>query len=170
MPIGERIREARKALKLTQEQFAAPLAITRGYIASIENGLQEPSESLLRLISHVWGISIAWLKTGQGDMFISPEELVSDTVKRVGERVAVDAFTRVMAQRGVVVREAPASHCASGDPELDRMLRELRDLWLTADEDMKGWIKVQFRRAFPEDVIAEAQKKQKGPLPQASAG
>ncbi len=36
------------------------------------------------------------------------------------------------------------------DPELLAMISYLRRLWEEADLDLKGWIRVQFRRAFPE--------------------
>jgi transcriptional regulator with XRE-family HTH domain len=36
------------------------------------------------------------------------------------------------------------------DPELLAMIAYLRRLWEEADPDLRGWIRVQFRRAFPE--------------------
>ncbi|SHJ59160.1 hypothetical protein [Desulfofundulus thermosubterraneus] len=104
-------------------------------------------------------------------MFISPEEKLRNLIAQHGERVLVEAFNNIMKERGLAVAAGrPAHRADTGDPDLDRMLNDLYDLWSTADDDMKGWIKVQFRRAFPDDVVGEAQKKQKESLGQASAG
>lgn len=38
------------------------------------------------------------------------------------------------------------------------MLNVIIDLWSVADEALKAWAKIQFARAFPLDVIEDAQK------------
>ncbi|WP_243174783.1 hypothetical protein [Desulfofundulus sp. TPOSR] len=104
-------------------------------------------------------------------MFISPEETLKNLLARFGEQDFLKAVNSIMKERGLAVAAGrPAHRADTGDPDLDRMLNDLYDLWSAADDDMKGWIKVQFRRAFPDDVIGEAQKKQKESLGQASAG
>lgn len=170
MSFGERLRKARKSLKLTQEQFAQPLAITRGYIACLENGLQKPSEALLKLISAEHCISITWLKTGTGEMFISPEDGLKSLTARYGEQAVLKAVNNIMKECGLAVATIRQAHRSdTGDPDLDNLVNILYDLWAAGDNDMKGWLKVQFRRAFPDDIIKEAQKKQKATQSQVSA-
>jgi hypothetical protein len=55
---------------------------------------------------------------------------------------------------------------STGDPDFDRLVNILYDLWSTGDDKFKGWIEIQFNRAFPADVIEESQKKQKETLGQ----
>jgi len=171
MEFGQRLLALRKYLNLTQIQFAEPLGVNRGYIATLETSDKEPSKALLKLISYEYGISYAWLKTGEGEMFISPKEALENQIARFGEQAIIEAFTKIMQEHGLAVASGrPVNHhTGAGDAALEQMIATIHDLWNAADEDMKGWIKVQLHRAFPEDVIEEAQKKQKSPQEQASA-
>ena len=68
--MGERIKELRKALKMTQQEFADRLNIQRGSIASYETGRISPSNSTISLICKELNVSEAWLRNGEGEMFI----------------------------------------------------------------------------------------------------
>ena len=68
--MGERIKELRKALKMTQQEFADRLNIQRGSIASYETGRISPSNSTISLICKELNVSEAWLRNGVGEMFI----------------------------------------------------------------------------------------------------
>jgi transcriptional regulator with XRE-family HTH domain len=160
MGFSKRLNELRKYLKLTQAQFAAPLGVNRGYIATLETSDKEPSETLLKLISYEYGTSYAWLKTGEGEMFTSPEESLKNMKTRFGERAFMDAINNIMKENGLAFASGRTAHRAdTGDPELDRMINILHDLW-DAGEDLKGWTKVQFNRSFPDEVVEDVQKKQ----------
>jgi len=159
MNISERFKKARKALKLTQDDFAKPLGINRSYVASIENGSREPSDTLLKLIEHEHRLSVTWLKTGEGEMFISPEESLKSQLARMGERAFMEAVSNIMKEKGLAVAGGRQNQRAeTGDPELDRMINILYDLWTAGNENLKGWTKVQFDMAFPDEVIEKAQK------------
>jgi transcriptional regulator with XRE-family HTH domain len=69
MTANERIREARKALKLTQTEFAKEIFVSTGYIPELENGHRVANDRILRLIAMTFGLSEEWLKTGEGAMF-----------------------------------------------------------------------------------------------------
>ncbi|TEB04777.1 HTH-type transcriptional regulator ImmR [Pelotomaculum schinkii] len=163
MSIGKRLKEARTYLKLTQEKFAQPLAITRGYIASMENDLQEPSDTLLKLISIEHGISIAWLKTGEGEMLTSPEEALKNLMARFGEQTIIAAFAGLLKEHNLIMPNGGlgSRHAATGDPALNRMVGTLCDLWAAGDDKIRNWAEVQFDLAIPHNVIEELQKKQK---------
>ena len=68
--MGERIKELRKALKMTQQEFADRLNIQRGSIASYETGRISPSNAAISLICKELNVSEDWLRNGEGDMFI----------------------------------------------------------------------------------------------------
>ena len=68
--MGERIKELRKSLKMTQQEFADRLNIQRGSIASYETGRISPSNATISLICKELNVSEDWLRNGNGDMFI----------------------------------------------------------------------------------------------------
>ena len=68
--IGLRLKEARKALSLTQITFSAPLGIRQSHISGIEKGEREPSETLIILMEYHYGINQEWLRSGKGEMFL----------------------------------------------------------------------------------------------------
>lgn len=70
MSIGERIRKARRALDLTQASFASRIGSTQNTVTRYETGDRAPSASVITLICREFGISEAWLRTGEGEMFV----------------------------------------------------------------------------------------------------
>lgn len=66
----ERIKELRKALKMTQQEFADRLHIKRTNIGNYESGVSSPTDSVIALICREFGVSEAWLRNGEGEMFI----------------------------------------------------------------------------------------------------
>ena len=49
--IGERIKEIRKQHNLNQTKFATELGISQNHVSNIENGNENPSTTLIKLIS-----------------------------------------------------------------------------------------------------------------------
>lgn len=74
----ERIKELRKALNLSQIEFAARLGISRGNIAAYEVGKNAPSDAVIELICRTFSVSRQWLLQGEGEMFIQPDEFSLD--------------------------------------------------------------------------------------------
>jgi len=74
MTIGERIQHLRKALGLTQTEFASRIGLTYKMLGLYERGKYTPSEKVLKLISSTFGVSYEWLKTGQGNMWQKREK------------------------------------------------------------------------------------------------
>lgn len=70
----DRIRELRKSHKLSQADFGKRIGVSRDIIANFENGRVVPPESIIKLISKEFNISLNWLENGEGDMPLSPEE------------------------------------------------------------------------------------------------
>jgi len=67
--MGERIRLLRKALNLTQQEFADRIGVKRNTIAQYEIGRNEPIDSILSLICREFDVNEEWLRTGSGPMF-----------------------------------------------------------------------------------------------------
>jgi phage repressor protein C with HTH and peptisase S24 domain len=68
MSVGERIKQLRELLGLTQTEFASRIGLTYKMLGLYEKGKYEPSEKVLRLISSTFGVSYEWLKEGKGEM------------------------------------------------------------------------------------------------------
>lgn len=58
MDIGEKIKEYRTSLKMTQADFAYRLGITGASVSAYENGTRLPSYEILVKISNILGVSI----------------------------------------------------------------------------------------------------------------
>lgn len=70
--IKDRIKQLRKELHMTQEEFGRSVNLHRSTISSYENGRVEPPENVLNIICHVHKANRNWLIDGEGDMF-APE-------------------------------------------------------------------------------------------------
>ena len=69
MTKGERIRQVRQGLGLTQGKFAERIAISFGYLSGMECGDKRVNERVIRLISMEFGVNEHWLHTGEGEMY-----------------------------------------------------------------------------------------------------
>lgn len=66
---GLRIRELRKTLEMTQNDFAVRIGLTQNTITKYETGLRSPSNQIVISICREFNVNEEWLKTGNGDMF-----------------------------------------------------------------------------------------------------
>lgn len=66
----ERIKQIRKALNLTQEEFGKRIGYTRGAVTNIELQKVEPKPLMLDLICREFNVNEQWLRTGEGEMFV----------------------------------------------------------------------------------------------------
>jgi len=64
--INERLKEVRKMFKLNQEQFAREIGVSRAHVSNMENGNDNPSAALIKLICMKFNIDEPWLTDGVG--------------------------------------------------------------------------------------------------------
>lgn len=76
MTLGERIKLVRKeaTYKMTQEDFARSLGLTRDQLVTYELDRVKPQRSVLMLISQQYSIRLQWLETGEEPMRLPPNE------------------------------------------------------------------------------------------------
>jgi transcriptional regulator with XRE-family HTH domain len=67
--ISRRIGEVRKALGLTQYEFAADLKISQAHASAIERNARTIQDRIIKMICFTYGVDEKWLKTGKGEMF-----------------------------------------------------------------------------------------------------
>lgn len=72
--MNDRIKELRKSLNLTQQEFANRLNTSRNNIAGYEAGNREPSNAAINNICREFNVNENWLRTGEGDPFIEIDE------------------------------------------------------------------------------------------------
>ena len=69
MTINKRMRAVRKALHMTQEEFAEPLGISFAAVSMTERELNNISEQNIRAMVREYHVNEVWLRTGEGEMF-----------------------------------------------------------------------------------------------------
>lgn len=69
--MNERIKAIRKALGITQQEFADSIKVKRNTVATYEMGRSIPSDSAIALICEKYGVNEEWLRTGTGEMFLN---------------------------------------------------------------------------------------------------
>ena len=88
--MGERFKQLRKKLGLSQIEFAKRLGLTRGAISNIEAGKVQPKPLLIDLICSTFRVNKEWLFSGTGQMLAdrSRDEQIMDFVSSAmaGER------------------------------------------------------------------------------------
>lgn len=91
----ERIKNVRKALGLTQEEFAAKIKVSRPNIGNIETGKIGITERIISDICETFKVNRAWLETGEGEQFV-PEQTEDKIIEAFGRVVKMpdDAFVK----------------------------------------------------------------------------
>jgi transcriptional regulator with XRE-family HTH domain len=74
--LGERIKQRRQALKITQQELAQSLGITPQHISAIEQDKWAPSLILLPKLAEELGVSIDYLVSGK-------EGIITDTIPAI---------------------------------------------------------------------------------------
>lgn len=70
MTVNERFKEVRKALNLTQAEFAKNIGLKPSTICDTENGRCNVIERNIIAVCKQFNVSREWLETGKGNMFI----------------------------------------------------------------------------------------------------
>lgn len=66
----ERLKQLRRILDLTQQEFAVQIGSVQNTITGYETGRRIPSNQVITLICKTFNVNETWLRTGEGEMFI----------------------------------------------------------------------------------------------------
>ena len=80
--MNERIKKLRKALDLTQQEFADRIGSKRNTIAKYETETNTPSAAVISLICREFRVNEKWLREGTGEMFL-PTDRNDDIAKLI---------------------------------------------------------------------------------------
>lgn len=99
---GERFKELRKCLNMTQTEFSDILNISHGHISGIEKDKKNITDSIIDLLKLKCNVNDEWLRTGEGEMFLQlPEEdevasYVSELLEDNGENPLYEIIKEIM--------------------------------------------------------------------------
>ena len=65
--LKSRIYEVRKDYKLTQDEFAARIGLSKNFVCLMETGVRSPGSRTIADICREFNINEEWLRTGQGE-------------------------------------------------------------------------------------------------------
>jgi len=91
MSLGERTKQRRQALKITQQQLAQSVGMTPQHISAIEQGKWAPSLTLLPKLAEELGVTTDYLLCGK-------ESLVTDTIPAI----KADKRLKLKAKRALI--------------------------------------------------------------------
>lgn len=88
----ERLKQIRKAKKLSQKDFAKSINLSQNHISSIEQGIRKLTDRTINDICRTYNINKEWFLTGKGDMFNDPLKECNINDKEIEE------FARMFAE------------------------------------------------------------------------
>lgn len=87
--MNERIRQIRKFIKLSQEDFGRRLGVTGAGISRLENGERGITEQMILAICREFNVSESWLRSGNGEMMPETDDSV---IAQIAEELKLDDF------------------------------------------------------------------------------
>lgn len=82
MDISTRIKDLRKSLGLSQDEFGKKIGLSLYAISMYERGINNPTDQTIKLICQEFNVSPQWLRTGEGPM-VMPEDEDDEIIDRV---------------------------------------------------------------------------------------
>lgn len=83
MTQGERVREIRKTLKLTLEEFGLKIGMKKGSVSAIETNRNSLTEQVAVSICREYNVNYDYLINGEGEMFDNlPQTVLEELCKQ----------------------------------------------------------------------------------------
>lgn len=136
MDFATKLKEARKAAGMTQEQLASTLSVSRQAVTKWESGKGLPDIENLRLIAAALGVSIDYLLDDGGALDMSvirePIELSAYSNSHIECKKRYPKLARLSDQAVLARFPSAEVHCLLHKQILDKKERRLQTaLWLT---------------------------------------
>ena len=94
--MNERIKQIRRELGLTQQEFAERIGLKQNSIALIESGKRNISDQAVLSICREYGINEEWLRTGWGDKKTNNSD---SELEALTEKYNLSAADRVLIEK-----------------------------------------------------------------------
>lgn len=118
----DRIRKLRRALDLTQREFAERIGMKSNTIATYEMGRAFPSDPTINNICKEFDVNEAWLRTGEGEMFAPKASNALDALSKErglshGAYIAIEKFLNLKPemQEGIINYFLEVAAALNGD-------------------------------------------------------
>lgn len=147
--MNSRLKDIRKALRLTQKEFAARLGITDSGISRLEKGQNQLTDQLIRAICREYKVNYEYLKNGIGEMFVEVPQTVVD---ELCEQYDLDDFDRIMLQEYLKMDEASRNVLKTYIRKICGQISEVDDTQAKIDAEVE---------AYREELELEASQAEK---------
>ncbi|MCP5046062.1 MAG: helix-turn-helix transcriptional regulator [bacterium] len=67
---GERLRELRSLLEISQKDFAAKMGIAASFLSEVEKGKTKPGYNFLIKLAEIFNVNPSWVLLGYGEKFL----------------------------------------------------------------------------------------------------
>lgn len=92
MSENEKIKAIRKSLNITQQEMADSIGVSKQYFSKVENGLTQLSKEKITKLCNCYGVSLDWLLSDKGGMFIRENEIINNLTSNVDNIHGVSAI------------------------------------------------------------------------------
>ncbi|EOU1910739.1 helix-turn-helix transcriptional regulator [Clostridium perfringens] len=94
--LKDKIKQARKEMNLTQQEFAKLLGISRGNLGDLENGKNKGGNlSLIRKLSDVTGKEISYFLNSDSEILINQYEVLDSAINMLISKGAISKDGKV---------------------------------------------------------------------------
>lgn len=134
--MNSRLKDIRKALRLTQKEFAARLGITDSGISRLEKGQNQLTDQLIRAICREYKVNYEYLKNGIGEMFVEVPQTIVD---ELCEQYDLDDFDRIMLQEYLKMDEASRNVLKTYIRKICGQISEVDDTQAKIDAEVEAY-------------------------------
>lgn len=168
MNIGDRIKFLRKELNLTQAEFGEKIGLKPTAILMYEKGSRNVTEQSIALITQAFNVNEEWLKTGNGDMFVTNDDtllakLISEYHMTAEQQRIMTAFLRMDEHKRETVAQAFFSFVES----FNQTTSAIAPAPTPANNSFEHDPELKYRQ---EVIAAEFEAEKKGKMSSASTG
>jgi transcriptional regulator with XRE-family HTH domain len=150
---GERVKFFREHFGLSQREFGKAFDMSRGNISKIESGEIGLSNACLFGMMYSYGANPHWIKTGEGEMFITAKDYVMNGIKVIGIKQFGKGLVEIFKDpqfselHSYIAIDNTIKENLSDD--LAETLQQVSKLWQHGDERTRRTL-VQLVKALPE--------------------
>jgi transcriptional regulator with XRE-family HTH domain len=152
--LRDRIQQIRDYYGLSQKDFSREIGMSQGNYSKIESGEVKASNTLILAIMGRFAISPDWIKTGEGEMLVAPEEYIEKGITLLGAQKFSEGLNMILKNprfgefRSLVgVGEIAQDNF---DENLKTFVEYILNQGHQGDERVRTWLMVQLERSFPK--------------------
>ena len=95
--IGQRVIRLRKHFGIKKQgTLSEELRMSQANVSRVEGDVQIPSNAFLHALKERFAANPHWIMTGEGEMFISPEEFISNGIELLGAKKIGEGFLKLL--------------------------------------------------------------------------